>query len=616
MYAELGDLEGLDDSCVGRVGLVDAPLADPAPVVETRCRALGPLLSTPWWERSRKTLDDRDSLKVLRSILVALLLAPVGVVAPTVAAAQEVEAPPPSGWVAPVEVVLNDDGAWSWFQDERAILDGCDLIVGSVPAGEGVGGAARQGNVELSTVDLGSMSVRRDVLDPRIDGDDHAAPAVIKMPDGGLVGAWSRHSKDRLTRFGQRRADGLMWEQRGHVTRGALVTYSNLHLLTGEGQSGRLYQLFRAEGSDTNILASDDGGGSWSDLGRLFTTRAGSRPYVKYVDDGFGRLHFIATNGHPREEPGGTSVYHGYIEGGLLHQSDGTPLAPIGAPLVPADFTPIAQGHPQLRYWLADLELDASGHPVAVLTRTDTATGYSHSYVHARFDGSSWQVGELAYAGSSLYDGERYYTGLAAVDPASTDRVVVSTDVDPATGDPLVSSADGQQHWELFEATTADDWVSWSWQALTTNSTFDNLRPIIPRGVVDGRIMVWFRGSYSSFSVYSTEVVAWAEGTWSPETCPARERVAVERAYSPLTGDFDGDGRGDIFWYGPGSAADMVSYAAPERSFGSSAVKVSGSYVPVSGDFDGDGAGDAFWYQPGSAPESRWWGSGTGLISG
>ena len=34
-------------------------------------------------------------------------------------------------------ITLNDDGAWSWFQDERAIVDGDWLLAGSAAAQTG-----------------------------------------------------------------------------------------------------------------------------------------------------------------------------------------------------------------------------------------------------------------------------------------------------------------------------------------------------------------------------------------------------------------------------------------------------------------------------------------------
>ncbi len=77
--------------------------------------------------------------------------------------------------------------------------------------------------------------------------------------------------------------------------------------------------------------------------------------------------------------------------------------------------------------------------------------------------------------------------------------------------------------------------------------------------------------------------------------------------YTPLVGDFTGDGKDDIFWYRPGSANDLLWIADSSSPRGSVVAKsVSGRYRPFVGDFDGDGAMDIFWYAPGSGSESIW----------
>ena len=85
--------------------------------------------------------------------------------------------------------------------------------------------------------------------------------------------------------------------------------------------------------------------------------------------------------------------------------------------------------------------------------------------------------------------------------------------------------------------------------------------------------------------------------------------VAINRTYQPLVGDFDGDRRSDIFWYAPGSASDVVYYGASGHGFAGKSTAVAGTYQPVTGDFDGDGRSDIFWYAPGSAADSVWYGA-------
>jgi hypothetical protein len=67
-----------------------------------------------------------------------------------------------------------------------------------------------------------------------------------------------------------------------------------------------------------------------------------------------------------------------------------------------------------------------------------------------------------------------------------------------------------------------------------------------------------------------------------------------------------------VFWYGPGSATDRLWSGTDTRGeFIRQGVPVDGTYTPVAGDFDGDGNTDVFWYGPGSATDRLWSGTDT-----
>ena len=79
--------------------------------------------------------------------------------------------------------------------------------------------------------------------------------------------------------------------------------------------------------------------------------------------------------------------------------------------------------------------------------------------------------------------------------------------------------------------------------------------------------------------------------------------------YIPLVGDFDGDGKDDVFWYAPGKAADSVWYGASNRHFDEVREQVLGTYRPVVLDFNGDGRSDILWYGPGAQADAVWLGN-------
>ncbi len=103
-----------------------------------------------------------------------------------------------------------------------------------------------------------------------------------------------------------------------------------------------------------------------------------------------------------------------------------------------------------------------------------------------------------------------------------------------------------------------------------------------------------------------------ADGLWLTRRDggpPVKLSPTVTGTYMPLVGDVDGNGRDDIFWYGPGVAPDVLWLAAASGSFSSSGQTIGGDYEPLVGDFDGNGRSDIFWYAPtddGSSPEQLW----------
>ena len=91
---------------------------------------------------------------------------------------------------------------------------------------------------------------------------------------------------------------------------------------------------------------------------------------------------------------------------------------------------------------------------------------------------------------------------------------------------------------------------------------------------------------------------------------------SVTRSYQPLVGDFNGDGRSDVFWYGPGAALDRLWLGGAGGRFAGVPVSVTRSYQPLVGDFNGDGRADIFWYGLGAAVDRLWLGGAGGRFAG
>ena len=219
-------------------------------------------------------------------------------------------------------------------------------------------------------------------------------------------------------------------------------------------------------------------------------------------------------------------------------------------------------------------------------------------------------------AGAEVGD-QVHYTGLSAVDPSDPDRVFLSTDSHPATGELLRSAADGNVHHEIYEGRTTDGGATWNWTAVTRDSHEDNLRPIVPNPRDGNWALIWMRGSYRSGLEFDTEVIAivnpdGSEALPAAPDRPSRPPWGVPGT-TPIASDLDGDGRDDLTFFVPGPDPDMqVSFlAGNRRRTVYRRQDAPDSTRPVSGDFDGDGRADIFWYQPDQISR-MWWTSPTG----
>jgi len=412
------------------------------------------------------------------------------------------------------------NAAWSWFTDERAVIDldaagGPRVLVGCVTARDGSGG----GDVAVLWYDVDSDDTGHAVLYPELEQDDHDTPALFVRPDGRYLAVYAGHSADSFTRWrvSTRPHDPTDWQPEHRHDNGAATTYSNV---CRPDDAGLTYCFTRATNWDPDVLISTDAGLTWTGGRRLLTFGDESaRPYLKYWADG-ARVHLVVTEEHPAQRD--NSVYHGFLHGDALYDSTGAVVregllagavdgrtdvdgaADGDVPSV-TDLTPVSpagtvvDGTPATHAWPLDLATDA-GNPVTLFQARADGDPSDHRFLYARHDGDEWHVDHLAEAGGHLYDAQPDYTGLAAIDPDDTNRVVVSTTVDPRSGRSL-------DHHQLFAGETHERGATWEWHSLTPDATRDNLRPIVPAWNDPRTALIWMHGRYSGYTDWKTQAV-------------------------------------------------------------------------------------------------------------
>lgn len=101
-------------------------------------------------------------------------------------------------------------------------------------------------------------------------------------------------------------------------------------------------------------------------------------------------------------------------------------------------------------------------------------------------------------------------------------------------------------------------------------------------------------------------------------TTSTAKQYQVTGVYTPIVGSFEADDHAsDILWYGPGSAPDVLWLFHDDGTRSTKAVNISGTYTPIVGDWVHalDHVDDIFWYAPGPAGDSIWAGDGDGTFT-
>ncbi len=419
------------------------------------------------------------------------------------------------------------DGAWTWFNDERAIVHRGSLFSGYVRS---------DGRVGVTRFDLATGETHPMVLgtERSREEDDHNNPSLTPLPDGRLLALYSRHHT--AEEFYQRVSKVPLpsrdedWEEEFVHPVPARNTYNNTYPLGAE--RNRIYNFHRCINFNPTLTLSDDLGATWQPPRQFLGTGSGNvRPYPRYASNGRDRIDLIYTDGHPRDVD--NSIYHLFYHRGALHRSDGSRIAALDD--IPLDHDGGQRGGlvyeyknagwsagsgpddwiPRGRAWTWDIHPDPQGRPVCVfqVQKDDvTGEGWEHDriyYYYARWTGKEWQRRFIAQAGRGIYRSEDDYGGGMCIDPENPRVIYISTNAarpfDLGDIDDVPLAENGR--YEIWRGVTRDGGLSFTWSPVTENSAADNLRPIVPIGHGMTECVLWFNGRYTSYTDYETRVL-------------------------------------------------------------------------------------------------------------
>jgi len=282
---------------------------------------------------------------------------------------------------------LAPDGAWTWFNDERAIVDDTTLLIGSIDS-------KGQSRVDLYDMETGDKQAFG--ISSWYAKDDHNNPALLKMSNGNILACYANHSAEprwycRIAQpaQGSSKNNSYEWLPEQVMNLPANATYNNVFELADE--NGRIYNFMRCVGWNPTMLITDDFGKTWNrPLELICSGDNRTRPYVKYSSNGKDRIDMIYTDAHPRDLAE-NNVYHIYYQKGDLRRSDGTVIRSLEdirqSPITPSQGTMIYSAAEQGRGWVWDLEYDGRGNPVAAfINSADYAIGNDLRYRYGRWD--------------------------------------------------------------------------------------------------------------------------------------------------------------------------------------------------------------------------------------
>jgi len=373
---------------------------------------------------------------------------------------------------------FTEDGAWCWFSNPRAIYYSEKEIIS--------GWVKKDGSVEIASLNLESGKSNFNNIFPQLEIDDHDNPAFTVLPDGNIFTMFAWHSKKKgvisntttngsdISSFQENvvfkpKTDALL-EQFPRET----YTYANPYFLEDEN---KLFVFGRWIGYKPNLIISSDYGKTWDEQHVVISSEPfdpNNRPYVNYYSDGKSKIHLIFTDGHPRNEDR-NSVYYCYYEKGAFWKVDGTKICNLSElPFTVKDASLVYKpSETSGRAWVADVVVKDET-PVILYSRHPEETDHRYHYAWYNSETKNWEDYEICRAGKwfpqtqeGKVEREPHYMGNLTFNPSNPNVVYLSREING--------------RFEIEKAETKDGGKTWETTPITSNSIYDNVRPVVPQ---------------------------------------------------------------------------------------------------------------------------------------
>lgn len=403
--------------------------------------------------------------------------------------------------------VISSEGAWCWFADPRALhYENASGTINSTY----VGYIDVHGNIKATQQNFLSGKNNEVLIRSYFQPDDHNNPSFLILPDERVMVFYSRHTDEACFYYRVSRKPGDI------TTLGEEKKLSTLHNTTYPSpfimsdDPTHIYLCWRGINWHPTIArislpdASDNVSFDWGPLQIVQST--GARPYCKYFSNGKDQIYLTYTTGHPDNEYPNW-VYYNYIDINTKQLKDinGTVLSTISSGVHNVNKTTYNSLYPNAvvdmtateRNWVWQTTIDKDGNPVIAMVQISDDKS-SHNYYYVKWTGSSWRKTFLANGGGKFHQTaglELCYSGGMAIDDANPSIVYCSVPVSGTSG----------TVYEIMKYVVGADGTVTSSQAVTSNSSLNNVRPFIVHNAGYSALkLAWMHGNYYDWIVSST----------------------------------------------------------------------------------------------------------------
>ncbi len=399
---------------------------------------------------------------------------------------------------------FTDNGAWCWFSDPRAIFYKGRTYAGWVDS---------LGNIIVGYYDHKTRYIETRVLHENLEVDDHDNPSLFIDSEGKLLVFYSKHGrKEPIYLLRTTKAEDIsQWEEIDELKlndsiayQGLSNTYTYTNICQLSDENNKLYLFWRGADYKPNVSVSMDNGKNW-EAGkililpeRIYKDR---RPYMKIASNNKDVIHLAFTDGHPNREPT-NSIYYVKYQKGSFYKANGEKIADWSQlPLSPPQ-TDIAYDAKLTneKAWIWDIAENKEGDPVLVYSRFPTDS--LHVYYYSVWADNKWNHHELINSGHWFPETP---AGKVEREPNYSGGIVLDHN-DPSI---VYLSVTRKGIFEIEKWTTENKGNDWNIEAVTSNSTSDNVRPFVIRnhGAQDSPSVLWMNvEKYVHYTDYQTSI--------------------------------------------------------------------------------------------------------------